>query len=283
MSGMETSAPTSIVPDPYCVAKDTWVIPEVFPAAPGTFVPINSLVIAGPEPVIVDTGTHLNRRRWFDKVFSIVDPHDVRWVYLSHDDHDHVGNLLAVLDACPRSTLVTTWFALERLRGDFDLPMHRMRWVNDGESLDVGDRTLVSLVPPIFDSPTTRGLFDARTGVYWAVDAFASLLTDPAVVDTAQLEAGFWEETLLHSNRMISPWHTFVDPAKFDRHVDKVATLPITAIASAHSAAVRGQNVSEAMRLIRQVARMDAAPLPTQTDLEMILASLAPSAGQPAA
>lgn len=283
MSGMETSAPTSIVPDPYCVAKDTWVIPEVFPAAPGTFVPINSLVIAGPEPVIVDTGTHLNRRRWFDKVFSIVDPDDVRWVYLSHDDHDHVGNLLPVLDACPRSTLVTTWFALERLRGDFDLPMHRMRWVNDGESLDVGDRTLVSLVPPIFDSPTTRGLFDARTGVYWAVDAFASLLTDPAVVDTAQLEAGFWEETLLHSNRMISPWHTFVDPAKFDRHVDKVATLPITAIASAHSAAVRGQNVSEAMRLIRQVARMDAAPLPTQTDLEMILASLAPSAGQPAA
>jgi hypothetical protein len=119
--------------------------------------------------------------------------------------------------------------------------------------------------------------------VYWAVDAFASLLTDPAASDTAELDPRFWEETFLHSNRMISPWHTLVDPAKFDRHVDKVATLPITTIASAHSTAVRGHNVAKAIRLIRQVARMDAAPLPTQTDLETILAALAPDAGQPAA
>ena len=26
-------------------------------------------------------------------MFSIVEPDDVRWVFLSHDDHDHTGNL----------------------------------------------------------------------------------------------------------------------------------------------------------------------------------------------
>lgn len=37
---------------------------------------------------------------------SFVRADQVRWVFLSHDDHDHVGNLLEVLDQCPNATLV---------------------------------------------------------------------------------------------------------------------------------------------------------------------------------
>ena len=33
-------------------------------------------------------------------------PADVRWVFISHDDHDHIGNLLELLDLCPQATLV---------------------------------------------------------------------------------------------------------------------------------------------------------------------------------
>ena len=126
------------------------------------------MVITGAEPVIVDTGNELSRAEWMEAAFSIVDPADVRWVFLSHDDHDHIGNLTAVLDACPQATLVTNWFTVERTWRAMELPLDRMRWVNPGESFDAGDRTLVAVRPPIFDSPTTRGLFDSRTGVYWA-------------------------------------------------------------------------------------------------------------------
>ena len=57
------------------------------------FVYINSMVILGKEPVIVDTGTPANRKQWLDDVFSLVEPEDVRWIFLSHDDVDHTGNL----------------------------------------------------------------------------------------------------------------------------------------------------------------------------------------------
>ena len=72
------------------------------------------MVITGAEPVIVDTGNELSRDEWMEAAFSIVDPADVRWIFLSHDDHDHIGNLTAVLDACPKATLVTNWFTVER-------------------------------------------------------------------------------------------------------------------------------------------------------------------------
>ena len=124
------------------------------------------MVIAGPEPIVVDTGTAVNREQWFEDVFSIVDPEDIRYVFLSHDDHDHTGNLLPLLDAAPQATLVTTWFSVERLAGDMSIPLDRMRWVNDGEHLRRRrPHPRRSSDRPLYDSPVTRGLYDPATGV----------------------------------------------------------------------------------------------------------------------
>ena len=262
--------------EPYRVARDTWVIPEIVPAAPGTIVPMNSMVITGAEPVIVDTGNELSRAEWLNATFSLVDPADVRWVFLSHDDHDHIGNLTAVLDLCRQATLVTNFFTVERLIRAIELPLDRMRWVNPGESFDAGDRTLVAVRPPIFDSPTTRGLFDPTTGVYWAVDTFACLLPDH-LTDAADAPADLWEESLLAFNRMVSPWHTLVDPDAFDAYVDSVAALGMTTVASGHSAALRGDRLAEAFRLVRTVPRLPAVPLPGQPDLDELVAALRPA------
>jgi flavorubredoxin len=163
--------------EPERVAPDTYVIRQlagegVAPVA----VHLNSMVITGDEPVIVDTCPSMTREAWMETVFSIVDPADVRWIYISHDDHDHIGNLPQVLELAPQATLVSTWFMVERLAADVALPLDRMRWVNDGESFSVGDRELVAVTPPIYDSPTSRGLFDPKTGVYWAVDALGNPL-----------------------------------------------------------------------------------------------------------
>ncbi len=54
---------------------------------------------------------------------------------------------------------MTNRFFMDRLATDMVLLLHRARWVNSGESFHVGDRTLVAMTPPLFDSPTTRGLF----------------------------------------------------------------------------------------------------------------------------
>lgn len=266
---MSTASPK--IHDPYRIAPDTWVIPETVPAAPGTVVPINSMVIAGAEPVIIDTGNELSRDQWLEAAFSLVDPADVRWVFLSHDDHDHVGNLSPVLDACPKATLVTNWFTVERLQRALLLPIHRMRWVNPGEAFDAGDRTLVAHVPPLWDSPTTRGLLDTKTGVYWAVDTFACLLPEH-LTEMDDAPEDLWRESLLYTAGVLAPWHKLLDPAKFDHHVDAVAALGMTAVASAHSATLRGQRLHEAFALVRHVASMDPVPLPGQADLDAILA-----------
>ena len=186
-------APTTYVP-PTRIAADTFVIHQVQPTlGQPLFVYLNSMVILGTEPVIVDTGTPANRQQRLKDVFSLVEPNDVRWVFLSHDDVDHSGNLDEVMTACPNATLVCNWAMIERHTNCFDFPLDRCRWVMHDESFNVGDRMLHTIRPPVYDSPTTRGLFDSTTGVYWAVDTFATPLPD-LNMGIADLDPDFWQQ-----------------------------------------------------------------------------------------
>ncbi|MGB2694267.1 MAG: MBL fold metallo-hydrolase [Dehalococcoidia bacterium] len=260
---------------PLKIADDTWLIQQVQEAAIGPlWVYLNSLVIKGPEPIIVDTGTPANREQWLKDVFSIVDPGDVRWIFLSHDDVDHAGNLAEVMEACPNATLISTWFMTERHTNCFDFPLDRCRWVNDGESWRAGDRTLTAVVPPLFDSPTTRGLYDDKTGVYWAVDTFALPLPGP-MDDISQHDSQAWLEGMAMFNCMNSPWFKLLDPDKFEQHVDRVQKMDISVVAACHSPVIPNSHIDQAFNFIRQIPKMDPPPQPQQADLDDLMHCIA--------
>lgn len=260
--------------DPYRVADDTWVLgPMARPPGAPFGVHVNSMLIRGREPVLVDTGPAAARDLWFESAFALVDPEDLRWIFLSHEEPDHAGNLLELLDRCPRATVVTSWFALERLAALHPVPLHRVRWVNDGESFDVGDRTLRLIQPPVYDAPTTRGLFDERTGVYWAVDAFGVPVVDP-LQDAAAMPEAEWRDVFLQFSRMISPWHTLLDQQRFDAHVDRVRTLQATAVTTAHGPTLRGSRLQEAFSLTRTLPQLPPVQHFGQAELEAIVAEV---------
>jgi flavorubredoxin len=268
-------APTIRVP-PTRIAADTWMIHSVQQAlGQPLFIYLNSMVILGSEPMIVDTGTVANRAQWLEDVFSLVDPADVRWIFLSHDDVDHTGNLDETLSACPNATLVCNWAMVERHTNCFEFPHHRCRWIMDGEALDIGDRTLQAWRPPVYDSPTTRGLFDPRTGVYWSADSFATPLPAPET-PIADLDSEFWNFGLmLFALGAVSPWLSLVDEAKYGRYVDRVQSLDIKTIAGCHTPVIEGPYIGRAFERIRQLPSLDPPQLPDQSALDQVIAATA--------
>jgi len=253
------------------LAGDTCLIQQMQEAAIGPlWLYLHSLVIKGPEPIVVDTGTPCNREQWLADVFSIVDPGDVRWIFLSHDDVDHAGNLAEVMEACPNAKLVCTWFMTERHANCFNFPLERCRWINDGESWRAGDRTLTAITPPLFDSPVTRGLYDDRTGVYWAVDTFATPLPGP-MNDISELDGQAWKEGLEMFNCMNSPWFKLLDLDKFERHVDRVQNLDISVIAACHSPVIGTSHMTQAFDMIRRIPHLEPPPQPQQADLDELM------------
>lgn len=258
---------------PVEIAPDTWVVQEtagegVEPVA----VHMNSMVIRGAEPVIVDTGVPGNQDRFLEDAFAIVDPDDVRWIFISHDDVDHYGNLVALAERCPDATVVGTWFLQQRLADEVALPPNRWRWLGDGETLDVGDRTLGIIRPPLYDSPTTRGLFDPRTGVYWASDCYAApVATGTAFAEDLDLEQ--WAGGMTTFALWNSPWATIVDPAAFARECGRIEDLDLRVIASCHGPAIEASLIQRAHAILRQVPAASAPPQPDQSVLDQIIAA----------
>ena len=159
---------------PHEVARDTFVIRAVMPSVAGTFTNQNSMLIRAAEPVVVDTGMVTNRDIWFEDLFSLVAPDDVRWIFVTHIDTDHAGNLVEALARCPGAVMVTSQGESYRASASLGIPLERMRMVGAGEQFHVGDRVLRASRPPVYDSPYTRALHDPSTGVYYAADAFCA-------------------------------------------------------------------------------------------------------------
>jgi flavorubredoxin len=266
----ETLIPTTA---PVKVAPDTYLIPNLAAAEPGTFVPVNSLVILGREPIIVDTGAPVHRERWLEMVYGLVDPEDIRWVFLSHEDGDHTGSLDQVLEAAPQATLVMNMFSTERLALERPVHLERMIWREPGQSFDAGDRRLRLVLPPIFDGPATRGLFDEKTGVLWSVDTFAALVPS-ASPERDDMPDDLYDDTFRLLNSLISPWHQWLDEAKYSRHVDSIARLEPVATASAHGPVLRGAAITDGFDRVRAMAGQPIVQPPGQETLDAMIAQV---------
>ena len=258
---------------PVEIAPETWVSED----QPGPAVHMNSMLIRGAQPVVVDTGVPDNADRFFEDLFGLVDPADVRWVFVSHDDIDHYGNVGELMRLCPDATLVTSWFLCERLGSELDVAPTRWRWLGDGETLDVGDRTLSAIRPPLYDSPTTRGLFDPVTGVYWGSDCYACpVSTGTEFVD--DLDPDEWAGGTGVFARWNSPWVDLVDADRYAAQCRRIEELPLRAIASTHGPTIGASDLARAHEIIRSAPTLATPPQPGQADLDAMLAALRPAA-----
>ena len=106
----------------------------------------------------------------------MIDPADLAWIWLTHDDADHTGSLQTVLDLAPQAKLATHGLGALRMNTCWPVPLDRVHAVAAGDRLDVGDRILRALRPPTYDNPMSTGFFDESTATFFSVDSFGAIL-----------------------------------------------------------------------------------------------------------
>lgn len=231
-----------------------------------------SMVIRGAEPILVDTGPAAAADLWLEATFALVDPQDVRWVFVSHNDADHDGNVLAALAACPNATLVTTSGAVARMTSSFDLPYRRMSWLNFGDTFEAGDRSIEIIDPPVYDSPNTQGAFDRSTGVMWSVDAFAALVpaeAPPALARDVAPES--WEKSLGALGIAANPWLEGSRPDWFAARLRAMTDRRPAVVATAHGPALTGNRIDRAVELYAALPGTAAPRGPSLSDAAQLL------------
>lgn len=108
-------APMATVTTRPLPGADAEVMSTFYPVPGLGLVPINLFLLRAGEPVLVDTGPIYLREQVLAALEALIDLDDLRWIYLTHTDPDHVGCLRDVLARAPRARVVTTFVGLGKL------------------------------------------------------------------------------------------------------------------------------------------------------------------------
>ena len=240
--------------------------------------PCNAFLFRGKQPLLVDSGLPMSRDTFIATVGELIDPPDLKWIWLSHPDRDHTGSLYELLELAPYARVITTFVGMGISSIDRPLPVDRVYLLNPGQQLDIGDRTITCFRPPLFDSPATTGFIDDLTGTVFTSDCFGAPLSsfelagaeDVSEVSAADLEQGqrLWAT-------VDAPWVSTADKAVFAAGLEPLRALAPEVLLSSHLPPATGRAHEFLDRL---AALPGTAPFvgPDQAALEAMLAGLEP-------
>jgi flavorubredoxin len=235
---------------------------------------INAFVMHGDEPLLVDTGAVVEADDFMTALRTVIDPTELRWIWLSHTDFDHIGSLHKLLDENPQLRVITTYFGMGIMGLSLTpLPLDRVRLVNPGERVRVGHRTLRAIKPPVYDNAVTTGFYDETSRALFSADCFGALLGDvpqsAADISDTDLRDG---QTLWVT--IDSPWIHDVDRKLFADHLAQIGGLDPTIVLSSHLPPAPGAMLDRLLDTL--AAAPDAPPLvaPDHATLEQMLAGM---------
>jgi flavorubredoxin len=234
--------------------------------------PLTAMLLRSKEPMLIDTGAPIHRSEFLETLRSLIDPADIRWIFISHDDRDHTGNLIPLLDQCPRARVVTTFVGVGRMSEEWSLPMDRVYFLNDGDKLNLGDREIMAIRPPFFDAPGTRGVWDPKSSTLYSVDTFGAPV-EKLVDDVEDVPREAWVQAFQWFNRVNHSWFELVDPKKFEQSLERIRSLAPANVVSFHGPVARNRT-PELLAMLRDLLKMEPVALPDQKALEAMLASM---------
>ncbi len=258
----------------YTAAPDIDVLTSSVPIPGLGMVPVNAFVIKGAEPMLVDTGVVLERADFMAALERVIDPTDLRWVWLTHTDFDHIGALHELLDAHPRLRVVTTFLGVGIMALSAPLPLDRVYFVNPGETVTLGNRVLTAFRPPVFDNPSTTGFYDKTSGTLFSSDCFGALLQSvpPTAADLSDSDLRDGQVTWATID---SPWLHRVDRTAFAKELESIRQIDPTLVLSSHLPAAPGHMLERMLKSLALAPDAQAFAGPNQAAFEGMLKQMA--------
>jgi ODP family beta lactamase len=238
---------------------------------------INAFVLHGPEPLLVDTGSVVDSPAFMSTLESVIDPHELRWIWLTHTDVDHIGSLAPLLAVNPDVRVITSFVGVGIMGlTAHPLPMDRVYLINPGQSITVGDRALTAIRPPVFDNPITTGFVDESTGTLFSSDCFGALLS--GVPDSAaDVSAEELRNGQVRWATIDSAWVHDVDRDVFTANLDRVRSIEPDLVLSSHLPPAPGTMFDMLVDALLLVPGADRYVGPDQVMLDAMLAQMAQS------
>lgn len=235
-------------------------------------VSMNSYIVKGEKTAIIDgvCGWDGVPQNFFDMLKDLdIKPESIEYVIFNHMEPDHTGWIEDLRKITKDFKVVCTKKAVPLLEAFFE-HTENIIVVGDGDTLDLGGRTLQFTEIPNVHWPDTMATFDVQTGTLFSCDAFGSYgKVDHGNYDDllSEKELAFYEkEAVRYYANIVATFSMFVDKA-----IKKCASLPIKIIAPGHGVVWR----KDPNRIIEDYKRyVEYQNKPTRKEITVLWGSM---------
>ncbi len=191
----------------------------------------NSYFINADKKTIIDTSKETFWEDYKAKVTSVVNPDEIEYIILNHTEPDHSGNLKNMLKLAPNATVVASVAAIKYLK-DMLHEEFKHIVVRDGDTLDLGNKTLRFISAPNLHWPDTMYTYLEEEKLLFTCDSFGSHFADSRMFD--DLVDDFNPAFRYYFDVIIKPFSKFMLKA-----IDKIEPLEIDMILPGHGPMLR--------------------------------------------
>lgn len=186
----------------------------------------NSYFINAGKKAVVDVA----KEKFFDvylkKLESVTDPRELNYIILDHTEPDHSGSLSRLLEIAPDATVVGSGNAIRYLEDIMNKPFRSMI-VKDGDSLDLGNKTVKFISAPNLHWPDTIYTYLVEDKILFSCDSFGAHFCDPEIF--SKMSAEYLEAFKYYFDVILKPYSRFMI-----RAIEKIKPLEIDIICTGH-------------------------------------------------
>ena len=179
----------------------------------------------------------------------------IDYLVINHMEPDHSGGIPVILDHYPEAKLIGNKQTLSMVKGYYGIPEDRMIEIADGETLELGGKTLKFILTPMVHWPETMMTFVEEDGVIFSGDAFGTYgALNGGVIDYEMETAWYRDEIYRYYSNIVGKYGRFVQ-----RALDKAKDLDIKFICSTHGP-VWHDKIAEVAGIYDCLSRYESEP-----------------------
>jgi len=191
----------------------------------------NSYFINAEKKAVVETTKAKFWDAWLAKIKAVTNPSEIEYIILDHTEPDHSGNLENLLNLAPGATVVGSGNAIRYLEDIVSIPFKSIK-VKDGDTLDLGNKTLKFISAPNLHWPDSIYTWLVEDGVLFTCDSFGAHFCTEEMFD--DLVPGYDDSFKYYFDVILKPYSKFMLKA-----IEKIRPLDISVIATGHGPILR--------------------------------------------
>jgi flavorubredoxin len=142
----------------------------------------NAFLVQGEKTAVIETSKNRFATEYLDNLRYLVDLKKIDYVILNHMEPDHSGSLAKLLAETPQAQVVVSRTGEHFVKNILNRDVQPMK-VGDGDSLDLGGKTLQFIHAPFLHWPDSMFTFIPEDGILMPCDFLGSHYCDDRLFD----------------------------------------------------------------------------------------------------